>query len=70
MQLTELQFYTKNIARCLGLVVLLFARRQYHQLNTLIKCSTIFTSQLSKNHNNIQQVSDIIMFLEKYTAQQ
>ena len=34
LQLTELQFYIKNIARCLGIVVLLSARRQDHQLRT------------------------------------
>ena len=35
MQLTELQFYTNNIARFLGIVVLLSARIKCHQFITL-----------------------------------
>ena len=34
LQLTELQFYINNIARCLGIVDILSARRQYHKFNT------------------------------------
>ena len=41
LQLTELQLYINNITRCPGTVVILFARRKDHQLNTLIKCSTL-----------------------------
>ena len=33
MQLMELQFYIKNIARCLGIVDLLSVSRQDHQFN-------------------------------------
>ena len=59
LQLTELQFCINNIATCLGIVDLLSARRQDHQWNTLIQCETLFTSQLSTNHNNFQQDSDV-----------
>ena len=38
---------------------LLSASRQYHQLNTIIKFSTIFESLLSTNHTYIKQASDI-----------
>ena len=44
LQSTELQFYTNNIARCIYIVVILYARRQYHLFKTSIKFSTIFTS--------------------------
>ena len=70
LQLTELQFYINNIARFLGIVVLLSERIQCHQLNTLIKCSTFFTGRLSTNHNNIQQTSDLLSNIEQYTSQQ
>ena len=53
LQLTELQFYINNIIMCQGIVALLSESKQDHQLNTLIKCSTPFTSLLSSNHNNI-----------------
>ena len=59
LQLMELQFYINNIARCLGMVVLLSERRQDHQFNTLIDCSSLFTGRLSTNHNIIKQASGI-----------
>ena len=37
---SSIQFYTNNIARFLGIGVILSSRRQYHQLKTLIKCPT------------------------------
>ena len=49
LQLTELQFYIKNITRCLGILGLLYARRQDHHLNI----SQVFYSLkiiLSMNH--------------------
>ena len=70
LQLKELKFYINNISRCLGIVVVLSTRRQYDQLNTIMKCSNIFKGILSINHNNIQQVSDIISISDQYTAQQ
>ena len=41
MQLTELQFYINNIVQCLGILVILSARRQDNYLNSLINFSTI-----------------------------
>ena len=58
LQLTELQFYTKNKTRCQFIVALLYSRIQYYQWYTLIKCATIFTTLLSIIHNSIQQASD------------
>ena len=40
LQLTQLQFYIKNIARCIGIVVLLSEKGQDNQFNTFIKCYT------------------------------
>ena len=40
MQLMELHLYLNNIARCLGIVVLLYERIQYHQFKNIIKCYT------------------------------
>ena len=40
LQLIDLKLYTNNIAKCLDVVVILSARRQYNQFNNLIKCST------------------------------
>ena len=68
LQLTELQFYINNITRCLGIVVLLSESRQDHQWYNLIKIATLFTSQLSKNHNNIQQASNLTRISEHYTS--
>ena len=59
MQLTELQIYINNIAGCIGIVGFISEMIQYHQLNTIIKCYTLFTSLVYTNHNNIQQPSDI-----------
>ena len=59
MQLTELQLYINKTATFLGKVDLIYTRRQDHQCNNLIMSDTIFTSQLSKNHNNIQQDYDM-----------
>ena len=59
MKLTELQFYIKNITSCIGIVNLISEIIKDHQWKTLIKCYTIFTSQLYTNHNNIQQASDL-----------
>ena len=59
LQLMKLQSYIKNIVRCLIIVHLIYSRVQYHKHNTLIKCDTLFTSQLSTNYNNIQQESNI-----------
>ena len=59
LQPTELKFYISNTARCLDIVVLLYSRIQNHHFNTLIMCSTIFTSLLYTNHNNIQQSYDL-----------
>ena len=41
MQLTELKLDINNIARFLGIVNFISAKRQDHQVNTLIKCSTL-----------------------------
>ena len=43
-------------------------RRQYHQWNTINECSTIFTSQLSTNRNNIQQDSYLHQTFEHNTS--
>ena len=59
MQLPQLQLYINNIARCLGILDLLSAKRKYHQWNNLIKCYTIFTSHLSTNFKNSQQDYDL-----------
>ena len=59
MQLTKLKFYINNITSCLCILVLSYERRKDHRFNTLIKCSTIFISQLYTNQNSIQQASDI-----------
>ena len=59
LQLTELQLYINNIARCLCIGFILSARKQDYQLNTLIKCYNLFTGELSTDNNNIQQVYDI-----------
>ena len=55
MQQLDLQFYTNNITRCIGIVNLLSARIQDHQCYTLIKFVTLFTSQLSTNYNFIKR---------------
>ena len=65
----DLQFYIKNIARCLGIVDILSAMIQCYQQYTIIKCATTFTNLLSKNHNNIQQAYDLQMKPEKFTRQ-
>ena len=66
MQLTELQLYINNIARCIGILGLLSAARKIQHCYNLIKCPTIFTSRLSTNHNIIQQAADLQA--EKYTS--
>ena len=55
LQLTELQFYINNIARCLGIVVILSARIQDRQFNTLIKCYTF----LQANYLQITQQASV-----------
>ena len=35
LQLTELQFYTNNIARCIGIMDILYTSGKDHQFNTL-----------------------------------
>ena len=59
LQLTELQLYINNIESFLVIMDILSARMQDNQLNTIIKCSTIFKIRLSKDHNNIQLASVI-----------
>ena len=59
MKLMELQLCINNISRCLDKVYLLSERILDNQLNTIIKCSNTFTSQLYTSHNKIQQASDI-----------
>ena len=46
------------------------ARRQDQQWNTLTQCEAIFTGQLSKNYNNLQQNSIIQMNQNNLQAQQ
>ena len=55
MQLTELQFYTNNITRCLSIVVLLYARRQDHQFITLTIALLPYKSIIHKSHNKPNQ---------------
>ena len=64
----ELKFYIKNIEICLGLVDLLAARGQDHQLKAVIQCETLLTNQLSTNYINFQQYSDHQTKKEQYTT--
>ena len=44
---------------------LIYTRRQYHQCYTLIKCETIFTSQLSTIYNHTIQGSVLLSISDK-----
>ena len=66
IQLSELQLYTNNIARCLGIMFILSASRQDDQFNTLIKCSNLLqlydlkiTQQTSVIKSNLQAQPNI-----------
>ena len=63
----ELQFYINNIASFPSIVDLLYSSRQNHQCNTLIKCDTLFTSQLYTNYNPFRQESILKAKTDKYT---
>ena len=41
LQLTELKLYINIITRCLGIVIILFERKQDNKFNTLTKCSNL-----------------------------
>ena len=47
-QLTELKFYINNIARCIGIVYILSARRQYHLFNTFTSVILSYKSIIYK----------------------
>ena len=57
-----------NIARYLGKVDFISVRIQYNQQNNIIQCENIFTSQISTNYNNIQQVSGLQAKPEQSTS--
>ena len=59
MWITELQFYINNIARCIGIVDIIFTSRKDHPWNTIIKCYTLLKSQLSKNNKKFQWELDL-----------
>ena len=42
LNIIELQLYNNNITGCIYIVVILYARIQYHLFKTSIKCSTLF----------------------------
>ena len=68
MQLIELQLYINNIARCLVIFDIPYSRIKNHQWYTIIKCNTLFTSQLSSNYNSIYRDSVILSNSEQYTS--
>ena len=49
LQLTELQLYTNNIARSLGIVDIFSAVRKYHQLNTFTSFILSYKSIIYKS---------------------
>ena len=82
MQLTELQFYINNIARCLDIVDLLSTRRQYHQFNTfkivllsyksvIYKPQSLWYFPITSEHITIKQNCKVYWyrkyFIFKYT---
>ena len=51
VQLMELQLYINKIAGCLGIMLLLPARRQYHHFNTITSALVSYKSIIYKSHN-------------------
>ena len=63
MELKELQIYTNNMVRCIGIVHIFWKEtgspvQKYHQALYFL------TSQLYTNHNIIQQASGILSISE------
>ena len=55
-----------KISTCLYILDLLYEMTQNNQQKNLIKCSTIITSRLSKNHKNFQQHPGINLKLQAH----
>ena len=65
------RFYVSKVLRdqtALGIADILSSIRKYLKCYNLIKFSTVFTSQLSKNYNYICQDSFILSISEQYTS--
>ena len=68
LQRMELQFYIKNVARCVGIVDFISKRRQDHQCNTIIQYETFFEYNLSTKYIKFKQESDLQNKTEKSTS--
>ena len=66
LQLTELQFYINNVARCLGIVDLLYSRIQYHQFNTFTSVLLSYKSIIYKSPSLWSSINSRVIYIPNF----